>query len=72
MRILRKAKSIMSVPFQKSVRAVRFRLQALYVGDRMVSACALDLKNCREGRIRMKPYNDLTEQEAAEMEEMTL
>ena len=64
--------SIMSVPFRKSVRDVRFLLQALFAGDRMGSAFALDLKNCRVGRIRMKPYNDLTEQEAAEMEEMTL
>ena len=72
MRILRIVKSITSVPFRKSARAVRFHQQALSAGDRTASACALDLKNCREGRIRMKPYNDLTEQEAAEMEEMTL
>ena len=66
MRILRKVKSITFVLFQKSVKAVRFRLLALSAGDRMVSAFALDLKNCSERRRRMSQNNDLTPRQAAE------
>ena len=66
MRILRKVKSIMCVLFQKSVRAVRFLLQALSAGDRMVSAFALDLKNCKERNRRMNQTNELTPRQAAE------
>ena len=66
MRILRKVMSIMSVPFRKSVKDVRFLQQALYAGDRMVSAFVQDLKNCRERSIRMSQTNELTPKQAAE------
>ena len=66
MRILRKVKSITSVPFRKSARAARFRQQALSAGDRMVSAFAQDLKNCSERRRRMNQTNELTPKQAAE------
>ena len=66
MRILRKVMSIMSVPFRKNAKAVRSLLQALSVGDRMVSAFVQDLKNCRERRRRMNQTNELTPKQAAE------
>lgn len=66
MRILRKVMSIMSVPFRKNAKAVRSLLQALSVGDRMVSAFVQDLKNCRERSIRMSQTNELTPKQAAE------
>ena len=66
MQILRKAKSITSVLFQKSARAVRFLLLDLFAGDRMVSAFEQDLKNCNERRRRMNQTNELTPRQAAE------
>ena len=66
MRILRKVMSIMSVPFRKNAKAVRFHQQALSVGDRMASAFEQDLKNCRERSIRMSQTNELTPKQAAE------
>ena len=66
MRILLKAMSIPSLLFQKSAMDVRFLLQALSAGDRMVSAFVQDLKNCRERRRRMNQTNELTPKQAAE------
>ena len=66
MRILWKPKSVTSVPFRKSARAVRFHLLALSAGDRMVSAFALDLKNCKERSRRMNQNNEMTPRQVAE------
>ena len=66
MQIFQNSKSKMSVPFRKSVRAVRFHQQALSAGDRMVSAFEQDLKNCRERRRRMNQTNELIPKQAAE------
>ena len=51
MRILRKMKSKTFVAFWKSVRAVRFHQQALFAGDRMVSAFGI-LRQFANRRLR--------------------
>ena len=67
MRILRIVKSITSVPFRKSARDVRFLLQGLSAGDRMVIAFEHDLKNYSERSVRMKQTNELTPRQVAEV-----
>ena len=66
MRIRRNRRNLKSVIFLRSAKAVRFLLQALSAGDRMVSAFAQDLKNCSERRRRMNQNNELTPQQAAQ------